>query len=62
MKSLQLDKFDALDHKKWRNLLTGRQVSGDESGDSGDLCWLTRVNCPGEMVVKRVCFLVISLS
>jgi len=37
LKSLHMDKYNAMDQEKWRNLIRGKQVSGDESGDS-DWC------------------------
>jgi len=35
LKSLHSNELDAVDRKKWRKLLQGRQVRYDESSDSG---------------------------
>ena len=34
VKSLHQDKFGTIGRKKWRKLIRGRQVRGDETGDS----------------------------
>jgi len=43
LKNSHLDYFDAMDCKKWRKLIWGRQDTGDETGVSGRcVFWLIR--------------------
>jgi len=59
LKNLHLDKSDAMDHKKERKLIRGRQDSGDESGSCIFWliwCWLSYIGLEKEPYNEFVVF------